>query len=181
MKNEQLYQKTVDILLDAFNDKTLVAGNCYACAVGNIVAANCGFKMKADSAGWPYWDGCPPYFVNTDIPDKSAMNPEIANYIGNVWISVKKGIEGVDEWQVRNNIPAMDQIRSTGYSPEEILRIERAFEYPTGYYRHTGLTMLSRLISVIKELGEIHETKEEDTTLSINKFQGISKKQLQTV
>lgn len=42
MKRPELYQKTVDILVKAYFDDTLQHGNCYACAVGNIIAGNCG-------------------------------------------------------------------------------------------------------------------------------------------
>ncbi len=44
MKNKSLYDKTVSILVDAYMNDTLQHGNCFACAVGNIVAANCDVK-----------------------------------------------------------------------------------------------------------------------------------------
>ncbi len=40
MKNKKLYEKTLNILVDAYFNDTLKHANCYACAVGNIIAAN---------------------------------------------------------------------------------------------------------------------------------------------
>lgn len=44
MKNPELYNRTVDILVQAYFNDTLRHGNCSACAVGNIIKANGGFK-----------------------------------------------------------------------------------------------------------------------------------------
>lgn len=47
MKNKELYQKSVDILLDAYNNRELAHGEPCGCAVGNLVRANCiGLKVR---------------------------------------------------------------------------------------------------------------------------------------
>src|SRR5688572_25079170 len=45
MKNKPLYHKTVDILVQAYFDDTLVSGHQCGCAVGNLVAANMGIRL----------------------------------------------------------------------------------------------------------------------------------------
>jgi hypothetical protein len=37
---EETYLRSVDILLDAYNNETLLHGNCYACAIGNLLHTN---------------------------------------------------------------------------------------------------------------------------------------------
>lgn len=44
MKNKELYNKTVDILVQAYFNDTLRHGDCKACAVGNLIQANGGFN-----------------------------------------------------------------------------------------------------------------------------------------
>lgn len=41
MEREELYNKTIDILVKAYKEGSLVHGDACACAVGNLVLANC--------------------------------------------------------------------------------------------------------------------------------------------
>lgn len=50
MKNKELYERTVNILVDAYFNDTLRHGNCFYCAVGNIVRAN--GVQECDTASW---------------------------------------------------------------------------------------------------------------------------------
>ena len=45
MNRPELYQKTVDLLLDAYNNNDLEHGDCSACAVGNICKGNTGWTF----------------------------------------------------------------------------------------------------------------------------------------
>ncbi len=51
MNREDLYRKTVDVLLDAYNDGELEHGNCCACAVGNICKES-GELLDIDNSEW---------------------------------------------------------------------------------------------------------------------------------
>lgn len=59
MIKAELYHKTVGILFDAYFNDTLRHMNCHACAVGNIVAANCGYRFEEGGLRWvgrsPNW------------------------------------------------------------------------------------------------------------------------------
>lgn len=44
MDNTEKFNETVGILVKAYLNDTLEHGNCHACAVGNIIAAHCGYK-----------------------------------------------------------------------------------------------------------------------------------------
>lgn len=54
-------QKAIDTLVEAFNNKTLIAGHCVACAVGNLIANGLGAEIKPTSEISGYYafkDGC---------------------------------------------------------------------------------------------------------------------------
>jgi hypothetical protein len=47
MNRPEVYHKSVQILYDAyFNDTLDVMVNCYACAVGNLIAGNLGMEIE---------------------------------------------------------------------------------------------------------------------------------------
>ncbi len=144
MNREQLYHKSVDILVQAYFNNTLIIGNCFACAIGNLVAANMNYQYEAVSAYFPShrlgWKGIPNY-----------INGE--NMMKNTWFySVVKGAEG--------NPVGKQQIKSTGYNEDEVRRIENAFEN-----NHTGNdSMFNSLMAVVKVLDEIHENVEEEVS-----------------
>lgn len=51
MNREELYHKTVNVLLDAYNDGELEHGNCSACAVGNI-CKEAAKMIRVHGASW---------------------------------------------------------------------------------------------------------------------------------
>lgn len=135
MKNEALYNKTVDILVQAYFNDTLQLGNPCGCAVGNLVAAaNC-YKYKELEMGiieyghgiWPSW-----------------YNLINENYT-----------QGDDREGER-------QISSTGYTLDEIFWIERSFEFSG---RFDGDTMFNGLMAVIEVLDIIHENTDTAITI----------------
>lgn len=138
MKNEQLYNKTVDILVQAYFNDTLKHGNCYACAVGNMVAANKSYKyyqgIWVEAFSW--WDNV----FSTDS-DCGIQTIEINNYTGE----------------------AKEQIDSTGYSVRELAKIERSFETaPRG--NSDDEWMFNGLMAVIDVLDKIHENTDAELT-----------------
>lgn len=138
MKNEQLYNKTVDILVQAYLNDTLQHGNCYACAVGNMVAANKSYTyyegMWVDAFSW--WNSV----FSTDVY-YGIQTIEINNYTGD----------------------AKEQIDSTGYSVRELAEIELSFETaPRG--NSDDEWMFNGLMAVIGVLDKIHENTDTELT-----------------
>ena len=105
-------QKAIDIFLDSLNNGTLVAGNCSACAVGNLVAEAFGIKYHVDEIAVWY--------------DRiEAINRE---YPPTVWTNFfMNGI--VKDNNDASEKKAMDIIcKQTGFTLPELAAIERAFE-----------------------------------------------------
>ncbi len=120
------FKGTLDILVKAYLNNTLMHGSCYACAVGNIIGDKmCGGMVKTNSfrnggvlwkgyneiyyPGDGGWDGSKNFgwgaVFNTPNPGSSQyVNSE--NYKGK----------------------AKEQIDSTGYTWRQLAKIEKAFE-----------------------------------------------------
>jgi hypothetical protein len=151
MKRPELYKKTCDILYDAYFNDTLEHGNCYACAVGNIIAANMGYSFltqsnenDADETIWTgrgtkYWDR-----------DNNFNNNPVALIADG---SIRRGISPIEE----------KQIKSTGYNRHELTEIENAFERNIDLL-HKDKAMFNGLVAVIEALNEIHEVQEDNQT-----------------
>jgi len=101
MKNERFF-RAYNALVDAYINNTLKAYCCTACAVGNIVGAACGKKPSTDS-GNLWSDGSLTKWPNVRFDIGTFTN----NYHG-----------------IKN---AMPEIEPTGYSPQEIVKIEEIF------------------------------------------------------
>lgn len=159
MKNQELYQKSVDILAKAYVDNTLERANCCACAVGNLVAANCGIKMQKRRGlvmtigesfemvlmlGWmdvhPHWQ--------------------------DVFMTNGEGIQFFSSEKYDLDHIAKEQIDSTGYTMWELAKIEHAFERN---YKGED-PMFSSLMAVIDVLDKIHEVDQAESKVSRDKF-----------
>lgn len=151
MNKPELYQKTVDILVQAYFNDTLMHVNCEACAVGNLVAANKGIELKRGNHGVRAVGR--PYECNTE------------------WFRAI-GFGGF-VYPERMQIPAVaDQINATGYSLEEVGLIEAAFESAYRDNEDIDLEMFNGLMAVIEVLDQIHEnTDQAVTTSSKQRFQ----------
>ncbi len=149
MIKPELYNKTVNILVDAYFNDTLEHGNCYACAVGNIIAANCSILLsKADIPHEHrkiHWLGYAPY---------SDWNRKYKRGISDTAVSILDGKDFV------GNDEILSQIKSTGYSYSELTDIEFAFESCSW----VGDKMFNGLMAVIDVLDQIHENNDTDLT-----------------
>jgi len=137
MKNQELFDRTIGILVNAYLNDTLDYFNCKACAVGNLVAANSGFNLfKQDRE------------IVCDNPD----------YYGDWADAIRLGegeIYGTDRW-VKNTY---SEIKSTGYFAEELAKIELAFsDAGTGNKQDAFVG----LMSVCDTLMQIHEANETE-------------------
>jgi hypothetical protein len=156
MKNPELYKRTVDILYQAYFNDTLVHGNCHACAVGNIVAANMGWgytQPKSFCTGNIVWD--------TPEAQRTYWVEERNNGFV-TWFAAVRELSKADGNQKK-------QIKATGYSIRELSAIEIAFERANcGESREDR--MFNGLVAVLDCLKEIHEVEDEVATESVKPF-----------
>jgi hypothetical protein len=140
MNRIDLYNKTVDILFQAYFNDTLEHGNYCGCAVGNLVAAGMGKKIIR-SSGQVDW-----------LNDLDG---------GSLWYDLIRGY--IEYGGNEEREAATAQILSTGYSFDEITMIERSFEKaPFGNSQDDY--MFNGLVSVLEALKQIHEIKDEHVT-----------------
>ena len=149
MKNEQLYNKTIDILVQAYLNDTLAHGTFTACAVGNICAANMGTEVvKLDGSRNKFkW-----------------ANHHIAPSMGSGWPLVFVTSEycqriNMDEFAFL----AEKQIKSTGYAVLELAQIEFAFE-TASKGNSSDEWMFNGLMAVIDVLDKIHDNTDTKLT-----------------
>lgn len=140
MKNKELFEKTVNILVKAYQDDTLEYTNCSACAVGNIVAANNGIQLKKRQ--------------NREI--------EVIGGKSDLWKhcfqSFGDGVKGLNEYRPLDSI---QQIATTGYSIDEVAEIERAFHegYAENLDNFEGLMTLVDCLMIIHKANEVEASQ----------------------
>lgn len=142
MINYELYKRSTNILFDAYFNDTLEHSNCHACAVGNLIAANtCNRLVDCES---------------TEIKKKWF---ESAPLWQTVFITYEEG-EGQIVAAHNYNDAAKEQIDATGYTWQELAKIEYAFEKaPRG--KSDEDYMYNGLVAVLEVLKEIHEIKDD--------------------
>ena len=147
MKRPELYKKTCDILYDAYFNDTLIHGTCFACAVSNIIASNLGKKiwrpfkdLQNEDMFYPIWD--------------------------EVFYTVKKRYQNINFDLYKGDVKC--QIDASGYSVEDLAKIEYAFE--TAKYGGSDENyMFNGLCAVIEVLNKIHEVEEDTQTVRFEK------------
>lgn len=139
MKNPELYNKTVGILVDAYFKNTLLHVDCMACAVGNIVAANMGIRIVIHE--------------DNVVRTIGGQNNRWFRAIGGGFVHPDKLTPEV-----------MLEVNATGYDPYELAKIEDAFEKAYDYNNNIDLEMYNGLVNVIDVLDEIHENKDTEAT-----------------
>lgn len=141
------FNHSVSVLVTAYLNGTLQNMNCYACAVGNLVADACGYK-----------------FVN--------ITPEGNERITVAWLNERYPVDG---WygivvRGRRSTSATYQVKATGYSVEELGKIEEVFENKCHINGDDESTFKS-LMAVVDVLAEIHgvnlEAKENAKSLFV--------------
>lgn len=134
------FEKTVNVLVQAYLNDTLKHGDCCACAVGNIIAASIGCEMVKprehvkSSFEWAkngvYYEPIWPAVFASDRYGKQERHPK--KYRG----MYKK------------------QIDITGYDWRELAKIEKAFE--SNRFFDNDESMFNGLMAVVSVLAEIH-------------------------
>lgn len=150
MKNKALFNRTISILVKAYQNNTLEHHNCYACAVGNIIAANCGYNLiKTDREGdTDYYTG---YNGKLIYEPKLKFEHLVVGYL-----------DGRSSDDINSKI-SINHISKSGYSFKELKKIESAFEIPQDRSWSADDYMFYGLISVCDCLMEIHEATIEET------------------
>jgi hypothetical protein len=131
MKNKAQFDHTVKILVSAFLNNSLVHGNCHACAVGNIVAANLDIKFDKDLKWIGRQVAWSAVFVTLQYQISQVRRPRA--YSGE----------------------AQKQIDATGYTWQELASIEYAFERAKG--KTPEAHTFNGLMAVIEVLCQLHE------------------------
>jgi len=157
MIKKELYNRTVDILVDAYLNDTLNHGDECACAVGNMIAANSGYKLVADG------DAKEPGFVW--MKDDKFIEP--------VWTDLFMTYRDTLEQKIDArcfNGETKRQVLTTGYHWNDLAEIEYAFE-TVDKGSSFDEWMFNGLMKVIDVLDRIHEnTDTELTTQSKQRF-----------
>lgn len=136
---EATFDKTVGILVNAYMKGTLQHTNCYACAVGNIVAAACGNEIISNGVSMRW----------KNLESGSHWYNNLLLHRGRK--TLYGGVEILDE--------GLQQIEATGYTVEEIHRIERAFETELVFCMNDGdgdTDGYKGLMAVVDVLADIH-------------------------
>lgn len=156
MIKPELYKRTTDILYRAYFNDELQNSICSACAVGNIIAANMGFKLiKGDVINDR--DRVITYFDWLDTKGRVIDGMHV-NW--NIYSKVYASDEPVlsEEWR-----EGLELIKSTGYSVGELTEIELAFENADAGDCEED-RKFNGLMAVIDVLDIIHENADPQVT-----------------
>jgi hypothetical protein len=165
------FNHTVNVLVKAFFEETLVHANCYACAVGNIVADSIGTKVVKvrNELHDITWENREPYpaLGGTFEPGWGAVFSTSDDWDDYTDKSTK--VQSIDEKYLLSSPRARFHIDSTGYTWQELARIEFAFENVKGSTETKR--MFKGLMKVVDVLADIHgidlKAKEEAKLLFV--------------
>jgi len=107
MNRPELFERTVQVLVDAYENKHLHSMSCAACTVGNLIAAANQFTI-CNGVSWIDSNG-------EKVKSTNDWLSSIIDFRGGIAYSYDKS-------------RANELISSTGYSVAELSRIEKAFE-----------------------------------------------------
>ena len=152
MNRKDLYNKTVNLLLDAYNQEKLRHNVCTACAVGNI--------CNGDD-DWSY--------VFYTVNEKDYLHDDTVVYKQSLTLT------GDNDYETSGIEKGLLCIKNTGYSLKELMKIEWAFEtaIPSNmrnFYVHTSSEKQSKegqymgLCAVLDVLKEIHKAPQKAHT-----------------
>lgn len=135
------FENSTNVLIKAYLEGTLIHANCHACAVGNLIASANGIKFRRQD----------------DYCDTSRFRFlwDMAEYSDANWINVfctngKRQRITLENYQGQAKV----EIDSTGYSVQELARIEYAFEtadFGADDWEYAGL------VAVFNVLADIHQ------------------------
>lgn len=130
-------------------NNTLVNKDACCCAVGNLVASNCGYEIQRH-----------PLFSQMFL---SWFNPSTNKYLNPSWplVFFTSRDTAIQKMKLeRYTDEAKIQIDSTGYSVSDLAQIEHAFEMGCKENKFND-EILSGLMAVVDVLDTIHENTDE--------------------
>ncbi len=142
--------------MDAYSNGTLRHMDCTACAVGNLIRGN-GYEFKGDlNVHW-----------NEQEESCYDYNSSWLNHI----MRERRGFADTTYVKPQSVEAAIEQIESTGYSIEELDKIEHAFEIckKLPHSSEKELQFLG-LTAVLKVLEEIHQGEEPKSQQRLEKI-----------
>ena len=134
MKNKELFDKSIGVLVNAYNSGTLEYGQCTSCAVGHLISAANG-----------YVNDCLRQWINSD-----------GDRVAATWFCAQHfplSLCNMDDTGTK-------QLESTGYSLKELGMIESAFESTD----EDDESLYDGLMNVMETLFDIHEVENRDET-----------------
>lgn len=144
------FNKTVDILVKAYLNDTLKHGNCFACAVGNIVANGLGKRVvNVLDKGFEdtVWEGCT---RDTNYP--GYVRDEITGWGAAFYTKQSSRRQVITKENLTHPI-VQNQIDASGYTWQELAAIEKAFESVAEFDNNK---MFDGLMNVVDVLASIH-------------------------
>lgn len=193
MNRKKLYEKTVNILLDAYNGGKLMHGDCTACAVGNICGNNSRWAyLFVTTPTKQYREK--PGFIRLQSPKGEIIeikNEELPNYVNSGfsfvfvffdYVNYCYGVVPASLKYAERKQEGIELIESTGYTMDELAKIEFAFENSIrdsteGYVHYTDKDpkkgQFIGLTAVLNILAEIHATPEKQNKISQDKLEKV--------
>lgn len=162
MINKELFDKTVSILVNAYQKDLLLHDNCAACGIGNIISANCGFKVEYlknesffidgdnvyDASEWYEFFGTSKELKKKTTKRNFLIKNESVDYFLVSSHFNPKASKRVKKW-----------IAATGYNMVQLAKLEYAFEFNdiAGKDATKEERMFNGLMGMVDSLMEIHE------------------------
>lgn len=136
MKDLKKFNHTVNVLLKAYLNDTLQHGNCFACAVGNLIKDARKYTYGKSKAGRLIW---------MEVQTARWRHVFMTNFVS---VQERDPSKYIGE--------AKAEIDSTGYTWQQLARIEYAFE-TADEGKSNDDWMFNGLMAVVDVLAKIHE------------------------
>lgn len=144
MSEQAKFNHTVQVLVQAYLNDTLEKGNCQACAVGNLIAHAAGavYVRKPDH-----------YRGKMELE----AQPRVVDWLVAICTG-DNSTQEIDKSKYLNQPDVKAAFDSTGYSFEQLARIEYAFESNNGHnqWGTDAEREFAGLMGVVDVLVEIH-------------------------
>lgn len=142
MNRSELYSETVNILYDAYYNNRLEYRNYHLCPIGNIIRSKMGYDVS---------------IKNNSLGRKSCSWYNKGDFVlAFPWHSLLyQNLQRLTNLEPEDLALAEIHLKVTGYSKDELIKIEMAFE--SNYEEEAYSDYLSGVINVLKVLDEIHQ------------------------
>ena len=151
MRNQELFNRTIDILVKAYQNDTLVYSDCAACALGNMIAANNGIRLIREAD----------FVFISPASNDMVCGVKYDYWHMAVWVATGKLCANA-------SIDYINVLETTGYTAKQCAEIELSFYTGVCYDPNDELdgadNTFQGLMSVVDTLMTIHEATETEAT-----------------